>query len=70
MDVPTVTTEQQRSTNGRVKDVTILDHARNPMFDGPTVDAIKEWTFRPYKKDGKSVEVVHELTVFYQLVTH
>jgi periplasmic protein TonB len=56
-------------TNGRVKDVTILDHARNPMFDAPTVEAIKEWTFRPYKKDGKSVEVVHELTVFYQLVT-
>lgn len=55
-------------TNGRVKDVTILDHAREPVFDTATVDAIKGWTFRPYKKDGKAVEVVHELTVFYQLV--
>jgi protein TonB len=54
--------------NGRVKDVTILDHAREPVFDVATIDAIKNWTFRPYKKDGKPVEVVHELTVFYQLV--
>jgi protein TonB len=56
-------------TNGRVKDVTILDHAREPVFDVATVDAIKTWSFRPMKKDGKAVEVVHELTVFYQLVT-
>jgi periplasmic protein TonB len=56
-------------TNGRVKDVTILDHARQPIFDVATVDAIKDWAFRPMKKDGKNVEVVHELTVFFQLVT-
>jgi protein TonB len=54
-------------TNGRVKDVTILDHAHEPVFDVATVDAIKNWSFRPYKKDGKVVEVVHELTVIYQL---
>jgi len=57
-------------TNGHVKDVTILDHARQPMFDVAAVDAIKEWSFRPMKKEGKPVEVVHELTVFFQLVTH
>ncbi len=57
-------------TNGRVKDVTILDHARQPVFDEATVNAIKDWSFRPLKKEGKAVEVVHELTVFYQLVTH
>ena len=57
-------------TNGRVKDVTILDHARQPIFDAAAVNAIKEWTFRPMKKDGRTVEVVHELTVFFQLVTH
>jgi periplasmic protein TonB len=56
-------------TNGRVKDVTILDHARQPIFDVAAVDAIKEWQFRPMKKDGKNVEVVHEMTVFFQLVT-
>jgi protein TonB len=54
-------------TNGRVKDVTILDHAHEPVFDVATVDAIKSWTFRPYKKEGKAIEVVHELTVIYQL---
>ena len=56
-------------TNGRVKDVTILDHARQPIFDVAAVDAIKEWQFHPLKKDGKNVEVVHEMTVFFQLVT-
>jgi len=56
-------------TNGRVKDVTILDHARQPIFDVAAVDAIKEWQFRPMKKDGKNVEVVHEMTVFFELVT-
>jgi periplasmic protein TonB len=55
--------------NGKVRDVTILDHARQPIFDVAAVDAIKEWSFRPMKKDGKAVEVVHELTVFFQLVT-
>lgn len=56
-------------TNGRVKDVTILDHAKEPIFDVAAVDAIKDWSFRPMKKDGRPVEVVHELTVFFQLVT-
>lgn len=53
-------------TNGRVKEVTILDHAKNPVFDKSAVQAISEWRFRPLMRDGKPVEVVHELTVFYQ----
>jgi len=55
-------------TDGKVKDVTILDHAKNPVFDKSTVDAISQWRFRPMMQNGKPVEVVHELTVYYQMI--
>ncbi len=54
--------------NGRVIDVQIIDHAREPMFDQATIDAIRQWRFRPMIKDGKPVEVVHELAVNYVLI--
>ena len=56
--------------NGRVTDVQILDHAREPIFDKVTVEAIKQWRFRPMIKDGKPVEVVHDLAVNFQLIRH
>ena len=56
--------------NGRVNDVQILDHARDPMFDKVTVEAIKQWRFRPMIKDGKPVEVVHDLAVNFELIRH
>ena len=56
--------------NGRVTDVQILDHAREPVFDKVTVEAIKQWRFRPMIKDGKPVEVVHDLAVNFQLIRH
>jgi len=56
--------------NGRVIDVQILDHATYPVFDKATVDAIKEWRFRPMIKDGKPVEVVHDLAVNFELIRH
>ena len=56
--------------NGRVIDVQILDHAREPMFDKVTVEAIKQWRFRPMIKDGKPVEVVHDLAVNFELIRH
>lgn len=56
--------------NGRVTDVQILDHAKEPMFDKVTVEAIKLWRFRPMIKDGKPVEVVHDLAVNFQLIRH
>jgi len=55
-------------TNGRIKELMILDHAKNPVFDQATLDAISKWTWKPMVKNGKPVEVVHELTVFYQIV--
>lgn len=56
--------------NGRVIDVQILDHAKEPMFDEAAVDAIKTWRFRPMIKDGKPVEVVHDLAVNFALIRH
>ena len=56
--------------NGRVIDVQILDHAVNSIFDDVTVEAIKRWRFRPMIKNGKAVEVVHDLGVNYQLMNH
>jgi TonB family protein len=56
--------------NGRVTDVQILDHAREPMFDKVTVEAIRQWRFRPMIKDGKPVEVVKDLAVNFQLIRH
>ena len=56
--------------NGRVTDVQILDHALNPIFDKVTLDAIRTWRFRPMIKNGKPVEVVHDLGVNFQLMNH
>lgn len=55
-------------TNGRVKDVEIIDHAIDPSFDDAAVEAIKHWRFRPLIKNGKPVEVVHELAVNFEIV--
>ena len=54
--------------NGRITDVQILDHAVNPIFDQVTVEAIRTWRFRPMIKNGKAVEVVHDLGVNFQLM--
>jgi protein TonB len=55
---------------GQVIDVQIIDHAKEPMFDEATVDAIRKWRFRPMIQDGKPVEVVHELAVNFELIRH
>jgi periplasmic protein TonB len=54
-------------TNGRIKEVTVLDPATRKIFDEAAVNAIRYWRFRPMIKDGKAVEVVHELTVYFKL---
>lgn len=52
---------------GKVREVTILDHAKHKEFDYAAVDAIKGWRFRPLIVDGEPREVVHELAVYFRL---
>lgn len=54
-------------TNGRVKEVIILEPASRKVFDEAALAAIRHWRFRPLVEDGQAKEVVHELTVYYRL---
>jgi len=53
--------------DGKVKELTVLEHPERKMFEGPAVDAIKQWRFRPLFVDGEPKEVVHELVVYFKL---
>ena len=41
---------------------------KQQAFDDATIKALREWRFKPLVLEGRAIEVVHELTVFYQLV--
>jgi periplasmic protein TonB len=56
--------------DGRVSDVQIISHANNPVFDESVLDAIRKWRFRPMVKEGKPVEVAHELAINFELIRH
>ncbi len=53
--------------DGRVKELTVLEHPERKMFESAAVDAIKLWRFRPLLVDGEAREVVHELVVYFKL---
>jgi protein TonB len=54
--------------DGRITDITILDHATDPIFDEETINTVRGWRYRPMMVSGKPVEVVHELEVNYQYI--
>ena len=54
-------------TDGLIKDVSILQHAQQAAFDEAILDVLRRWRFTPLQKNGKAVEVVHELTVIFRL---
>jgi periplasmic protein TonB len=54
-------------TNGRVREVTVLNKPERQLFTDLTIRAIRNWRFRPFKKDGVAQEIIHELTVIYKL---
>lgn len=56
--------------NGRVNDVQILSHANLASFDNSVLEAVKQWRFRPMIKDGKPVEVTHDLAINFMLLRH
>jgi|SRR5579872_1377753 protein TonB len=37
----------------------------NPLLSGPSIDAVKQWRFKPYLVNGKPVEVETEITFEY-----
>ena len=55
-------------TDGWIKELNILQHAKQKAFDDSTLKALREWRFKPLMRDGRAIEVVHELTVFFELV--
>lgn len=53
--------------NGRVREVTILQQPQRELFAKVATKAIRNWRFRPYRKDGVPQEVIHELTIYFKL---
>jgi protein TonB len=54
--------------DGRVKEITILDPPHRSVFADATRHAIRDWRFTPYfDGEGQAQEVVHELTINFQL---
>jgi TonB family protein len=50
---------------GRVVDSMILRSI--PLLDQAAIDAVKQWVYEPFLKDGKAVPVVFTVTVRFQL---
>jgi periplasmic protein TonB len=54
-------------TDGKVREVSIVEPSERKLFADATLRAIRHWRFRPMMKDGQAQEVVHELTIYYRL---
>ncbi len=54
--------------NGRVIDIVVIEHAKEPMFDEETISTVKKWRFRAMTVNGQPVEVVHEVEIDYQFI--
>jgi len=54
--------------NGRVSEVVMLNPPRNEIFVRGTLSTIRRWRFKPLVRNGERREVVHELTVNFQLI--
>jgi protein TonB len=54
--------------DGRVKDVEIVSPSKHQMFDDAARDSVRRWRFRPFVKDGKRIEVVHEVEFNFEFV--
>ena len=62
----TVRVECVVETNGKVGDVKVIK-SLDPGLDQEAVKAVKRWTFKPGKKDGKAVRVRIELELTFTL---
>jgi protein TonB len=53
--------------DGRVQEVKVIDPPKYQMFADAAIKAIRAWRFHPLVEGGEKQEVVHELTVYFQL---
>jgi TonB family protein len=49
------------SENGRVETVTVI--SGNPVLAKLATDAIKQWTFFPFKAEGKAIKVISAIVI-------
>jgi protein TonB len=54
-------------TDGRVRNVEVLEPPQRPLFQKTVVKAIRNWRFKPLVKNGVPQEVIHELVVYFKL---
>jgi len=52
-------------TDGRVKNVGVIDG--DPLLAPAAVRAVQQWTYKPYRKDGKLVEVETSASVNFTI---
>jgi protein TonB len=55
-------------TAGRLQDVRALA-ASNELFVGPSIAAVKNWQFRPARRNGKPVEIAANIGIRFRLQT-
>ena len=39
----------------------------NPMFTGPSAQAVKRWKFRPFVENGKAIRVLAPVTIDFKI---
>ena len=51
--------------SGAVRDVEVVDS--NPVFDAASVEAVRQWRYRPYVKDGRPTSICGPVTLDFEL---
>jgi len=54
------------SANGAVRDVQVRSASRRE-FEGPALEALQRWKFRPGRRDGQPVSVRMELPLYFRI---
>lgn len=52
-------------TNGSVKKLKVL--SGDPLFVDSAIEAVRQWRYKPYKFEGKPVELETQITVQFKL---
>ena len=55
------------TANGRVEQTRILESEPDGVFDGPILEAVREWSFRPGRDKGRRVAVWVEQRIDFSL---